>query len=248
MVFTMAAMALVLNTVLVNHAEAARVSPKEKAVIELWYLSPGIAPRQPEVAIYADGTVWANGGHVDRIETDEAKVLITSLLSKDHLSQYTSEKVIASLQNASTETGLSWQIPGAGDTVIRIRTAQGNRELRCHAVGLLANRFPNLEVIQDIARAQRRLENLKAITVIGGSDQAQQLANATCVAIDLEYGVKMSIDCGDLAMVRALPDGTHYCQFLVNQSVEQSPHIVSVVRSPGQRPRVSMTSAGTLTR
>ena len=221
----------------------------QRAVVELWYLSSTEQPTHPEVAIFSDGRVWTHNGIQHVLTCACVERLAYDLLQTDGLSSCNTRSLVGDIQAASRASGLTYHVPGAASTFIRIRTATETQEFQCPAVGVLANRFPEVVSLQRFYAAQRRLENTKAVTQAGGEAVVSQLADEARRAVEVEYGVSVPISSQDLAMVRSLPDGSHYCQFLVgNTTLQQNKPIISFVKTPGTTPRVSVLSSDAVVR
>lgn len=223
-------------------------SDPQASVVELWYLDDSSQP-QPEVAVLADGRVWfksVDGPAWSRIQRTELIRLVTDLLEGDGLKHCDSHQLKRALQQEAIRTGLTADVPGAASTFIRIRTGDAVRQIQCPAVGVLATRFPEVQSVQQVLSAQRRLENLRAVAMVGGSQAAADLARIAQATLAEDYGVAVPVSAEDLAMVRKLPDGGKYCQFLVGTSSKgsQSSRIISVFDIPGNAPRVSMLGDG----
>jgi len=213
-------------------------------VVEMWYIN-GQTPSHAEVIILADGRMQImspEGPQRSKLPVAEVEELLKNLWDADGLSAVYSSLIQQEIQRASIKTGLNSHIEGAGETVLRIRTAKGVRELRCPAVGVLAVRYPEVECVQAMAAAQRRLENIRAVATVGGSDEAEHIANLAARAVQNEYGVDIPVSSKDLSMVRALPDGSRFCQFVIalNGDDSNSLQMISLVEMPGHHPRVSM--------
>lgn len=231
------------STALVANEPALPVDP-DAAVIELWYLN-GQTPSHPEVIILSDGRMQVmspEGPLRATLPAQRLRELMTKLWHVDGLKSVAPESLQHSIQVAASRTGLTPNIEGAGETVLRIRMAGEVRELRCPAVGILAVRFPDVPAVQSIAAAQRRLENVRAVASVGGHDEAVYLAEVATRAVQDEYGVDVPVSSADLSMVRSLPDGSRFCQFLVQpQDAEPKPvQMISIVETPGHLPRVSI--------
>jgi hypothetical protein len=217
-------------------------------VIELWYLEDE-PPREPELAILADGRVrarCATGPVWSEMEPSALKQLIGELLHEHHLSRIDSRELADRIQQEAVRTGLTADIPGAADTFIRIRTATDQYQIRCPAVGILATRFPEVESLQQVLSAQRRLENVRAVAQAGGPEAAAHLARLAQRSVSREHGVSVAVTPEQLAMVRPLPDGGRYCQFLLVESSrkDQAPRIISLFDRPGDVPRVTLLDEG----
>ena len=93
-----------------------------------------------------------------------------------------------------------------------------------------------------MAAAQRRLENVRAVASVGGGEEADFIADLAAKAVQNEYGVEVPVSKDDLSMVRALPDGSRFCQFVVaqNDQKNESLQMISITEMPGHRPVVQM--------
>lgn len=217
------------------------------SVIELWYIDPGKIPEQPEVFVLADGSVWTRSGQTDTLPPEKLRALVATLIQKD-LIGCTSQSLHEDIVAASQREQLSHHIPGAGDTVIRVRTTTQYHEIRCHAAGLLVNRFPGARQLHGFYAAQQRLENLRAVTHLGGDVVASQLAGVAQEKLAAEYGVRVPVSSENLSVARSLPDGTRYCQFLVDSRRSERPMVVSLFQSPGQPSRVTLMEQASVIR
>ncbi|WP_437186271.1 hypothetical protein SH668x_003418 [Planctomicrobium sp. SH668] len=218
------------------------------AVIEMWYVDQGEI-FDPEVAIFAGGRVQVRigqGAIWGQLTRNQVEELVNSLLNEDGLARLTTDRISAEIREESIRNGLSCNIRGAGDTIIRIRTADKTYRLDGHAVGLLASRFPEATGNRQLYSAQGRLENVRAVVMVGGTPAAERLARLAQAKLQTESGERIIVRPQDLSTVHSLTDGTRCCQFLVPNadSTELSPRIVSLVESPGEVPRVSVLADG----
>ncbi len=217
----------------------------ETPVIEMWYLN-GYTPSYPEVIILADGRMQImspEGPQRTQLTVEQVEALVKQLWTEDGLCHVETHSMKKEIQQATVRSGLRSHIEGAGETVFRIQTATETRELRCPAVGVLAVRFPELKPVLSMAAAQRRLENVRAVATVGGSEQADEIANLAAQAVQVEYGLNVPVSSEHLSMVRALPDGSRYCQFLValdDQKESSSVQMISITETPNRPPEVSM--------
>ncbi|WP_417850403.1 hypothetical protein [Thalassoglobus sp.] len=214
-------------------------------VVEMWYLN-GYTPSYPEVIILADGRMQImspEGPQRSQLPVAQVEALVKQLWTVDGLCNVETHSMNKEIQQATVQSGLRSHIEGAGETVFRIQTATETRELRCRAVGVLAVRFPEIKSVLSMAAAQRRLENVRAVATVGGSAQADEIASLAAQAVQTEYGLNVPVSSEHLSMVRALPDGSRFCQFLVaSDDHDQSKpvHMISITETPGHHPEVSM--------
>lgn len=212
-------------------------------VIELWYVDQGKLS-EPEVSVFANGRVRVRVGEGSiwgQLDPRQLELLVQTLLQEDGLASLTTQSLQQAIDEAAARTGLSARIRDAGDTIIRIRTAQATYRIDGHAVGLLAARFPDVVPLQQLSSAQRHIENVRAVVMVGGTPAAEKLASLAQAQLQAEYGERVIVGSQDLNMVRSLADGTRYCQFLVpSTSAATQLRVISLFESPGEAPRVSV--------
>ncbi|SFJ37373.1 hypothetical protein [Planctomicrobium piriforme] len=218
------------------------------AVVELWYVQNGQL-KEPEVAVFASGRVRVNVGDGSLwgdLTPAELQSLLTDLLNRDGIAALRTEAIQTEIEAASTRTGLSCVIDQSGDTIIRIRTATTVYRVDGHAVGLLAARFPEVASLQQLYAAQRRLENVRAVVMVGGPAAAERLAKLAQSQIQVNHSEHLEVTPQNLSMVRSLADGTRFCQFLIPCVREDRPsdRVISVFECPGEAPRVSVLPDG----
>ncbi|TWT57613.1 hypothetical protein KOR42_09750 [Thalassoglobus neptunius] len=240
----------ILSILALTQAVVLGNDPGNRPLVELWYLGDS-APSHPEVVVLGDGRLQImspEGPERSQLSQDQLQELIHGLVNLDGLKSVETSQLESQISLAEARSGLKAQIPHAGDTVIRLRIGEEYREIRCHAVGVLANRFPELECVRAVAAATRRLENLRAVTTVGGHEEAKYIADLATRQVEDFYDMKLAISVQDLSMVRALPDGSRFSQFVVesNAGGESMIRMVSVTETPGHHPRVSMIGGPTI--
>jgi len=217
-------------------------------VVELWYVHQGVL-QAPEVAVFSNGRVQIRVGEGSlwgELPRDQVLSLVQSLLATDRLARITTGEIDRAIAEESQRTRLSATIQGAGDTIIRIRTATAVYRVDGHAVGLLSTRFPQVHSLRCLYSAQSRLENVRAVVMVGGIPAAERLAHLAQLQLQSELGEQIPVGQENLSCVHSLTDGTRCCQFLVPAPAgsEASPRIISLFESPGEAPRISVLPEG----
>ena len=244
---------LVWSTLPLTGALASATTPAP--IIELGYVSPQSNAYQFSLRAYADGTVIVADGLGDAVQgqlpPQRLHELIHDLLVDDGLAETDSDQIASEIQRASIQRGLTATIPGADETIIRIHTSRQQCERRCRAVGLLCTRFPGVPALERFARAQARLENLRAIVLAGGHVEADTLTQLANRRLRAEHPEHLPLTTQDLTMVRPMPAGGRYVQFCRRDqglpATEQSTLIVSIIEVPGTVPRVNVFATNTPT-
>lgn len=219
-------------------------------LVELWYIGES-APVKPEVIVLQDGRVQVRSpqGIVEsRLGQEELHELVNGLIYADGLRTVKTEEMCSQIHSAEVQSGLQAHVPHSGETVIRIRIGSEYREIRCQAVGILSNRYPELSCVRAMAAAQKRLENLRAVTTVGGPKEAKLIADLATEHLATQYDLTIPITAQNLSMVRDLPDGSRFSQFVVESQSASGPaiHMVSVTQTPGLHPRVSMVDGSAI--
>lgn len=242
--------ALFFALVGVSRAADTHILPSDPSmpVVEMWYVDQGRL-RAPEISIFAggrvqvrigDGTLWGE------MSPQQVSQLVNALLTSDRLSSITTAEIDQAIAAESIRTGLSSEIRGAADTIIRVRTSSGTYRVDGHAVGLLSTRFPAVQPLQSLYSAQQRLENVRAVVMVGGAPSAERLARLAQAQLQSEMGEQVTVGQENLSCVHSLTDGTRCCQFLVPAPPGSgaAPRIISLFESPGEAPRVSVLPEG----
>ncbi|MEZ5941628.1 MAG: hypothetical protein R3C18_09565 [Planctomycetaceae bacterium] len=218
-------------------------------IAELWFLSPRTIASIPEVAVLKDGSVRVarpDGSQIrGHLTSEQVEELRRDLLAGCGLAGLNSQRLATEIHLTAQQHGLSASIPNADETVIRVRDEQGTlHEVRCHAVGLLVNRFPAVTGLQNMYRAESRLQNLRSILEVGGTDSAAKLARVASESLRQQDPMARPLTVDELAMVRFFPDGSRYIQFKRDISPTGArssvPLIVAVTEYPSGPPQVSV--------
>jgi YD repeat-containing protein len=210
------------------------------AVIELAYQDVGQEPRV-SVVVYDDGTIIDREGN-GRGACDPADLrsLIADVVNRQMLTTIQTASLTAEIQAESQRTGKSWRIDGAGTTILRFHQNGTIHEVRCHAAGLLAERFPDIETLQRFHHVEGRLRNLQAVVRVGGAPEADRLAELA----NRELNDLGEVTRKDLRMVRSSGDGLRYAQFQCDTKAEDGRRIalvVAVFESPNAATRVTVS-------
>lgn len=228
---------------------------RPEVLAELWFLSVRRVVVQPDVTVLMSGQVRVrldDGQQLEgQISAQQLAELRLELLDTCGLGTLDSQQLASEIQWTAQQHGLSAVIPNADQTVIRVRDAAGQlREVRCHAVGLLVNRFPSVAGLQGMYRAETRLQNLRSVLQVGGAEAAAGIAQYASASLQAQNPEATPLGVHELAMVRRFPDGTRYIQFCRQPDgadrVSGSPLIVAVTEVPGGEPQVSVFGGSSL--
>lgn len=177
---------------------------------------PFIAVDQAGVVTYSEPGLGECRGQLDEEEHAALLVELTETLDLDAID---SDAMWDEIEAEGARTGLSPRIDGAGITLITVTlpssddVAGRNVGIYCPACRLLATRYPAVESLQRVAAAQSLLENLRAVMLVGGFDEARRLAELANEHLASQVAGQMPFTARELAYVRALPDGALFITF-----------------------------------
>jgi hypothetical protein len=116
--------------------------------------------------------------------------------------------------------------------------------VRCPAVGVLTERFPQADKLRAFADLEARLGNIAAVAQVGGRTAAERLAATANEQLQTDHPGTRRWSVEELAMVRARPDGGRFIQF--RRKLEAQPGrapewwVTSVTEAPGRATCVSV--------
>ncbi len=140
----------------------------------------------------------------------------------------------------------------AAVTVVRVHEENGDREIRCHALGLTATQLPDLKSVQDLYACEQCLQNVVKVVRAGGYEQVQQTLTSVNQRLERQLPGTDPLSSHDLNLVDARPDGTKYLQFarmpgstghsgtLSNLRTQDRYLMVSVYERPGRPLEISI--------
>ncbi len=226
--------------------DPAATAASSAPLLRLTFVEPGgrgqrAAPPAP-LEVTGDGHVRLGSGDGSMSDAPplpraELSRIVEEVIRTHRLLEINSRSLAFQIDEASRTTGLTSQIPGAAATVVEFAWEGRFHRVECPAVGLLSRRFPQVRDLQDLAAIQARLQNLVAISQVGGFQEAEQLAQEGTAQLRQDQPRATPFTVRELAIVRTLPDGAQFVQFYRDSAPQ--PTIVAVTRFPESTRRVS---------
>lgn len=228
----------------VEPAATAAVNSASAPLLRMTFVEP--VPGQPAVpAIEIDQAgavrISPDGRQVfeaPALSRAEMARLFDDLVRTHRILELDSRRLQFQLDDASRSSGLSAQIPGAASTLVELSWDGQAYRVECPAVGLLSRRFPQIDDLQRLAAVQGRLQNLVAVSQVGGFPAAETLAREGTAQLRQDDPRAVPLTSRDLSMVRTLPDGSQFIQFY--RESRPQPTIVTLTRFPDAGRRVSV--------
>jgi hypothetical protein len=222
----------------------------QAAVVELKSRAPaGTAPDTTVIRIRGTGEfeVGASGeqGYVaGQMTSGELLALLRDLIEREHALELTTGALAAGVTGQARKSGKEVGFQNAPDMVVRIALASGTHEFRCRSPEALRTRFPGMQDLDRVCAIIRRLENVAAVAQIGGRREAERVAALATAELRRQNGPDVAVTVGDLLQVRGNAGDLRQSQFVVEPALRGEAGTgvhVSVMESPGETPRISMT-------
>lgn len=207
----------------------------------------------PFLTIEADGRacVCLDGNpatcRTARIPEAELQTLLNDLLVRQRLLDCQTAAIERTVREARRQRRRPQPGRDAATTVIRVRTASGAHEVRCHALGLTASQLSDLEPLRRLFACQQRLQNVAAIVRAGGYEQVHAVVTAANTQLKRQAPEAGLLTCRDLNLVDLRPDGSRYLQFSRVPDLDGLQPaggfvMVSVYQTPGRQPEITVTA------
>jgi hypothetical protein len=254
--------AAVLVTIAFTGLAASDRTPSIEPVcaIELVEVSAATGERRLLLRVHNDGRVEAcsptRGGPIvkDQIGRDSAGRLERDIAENLTKLEVSNESLADERKSMSARTGLSASFPDADELVLRLQSEGRTREIRCRAVELLAERFPDARLHQALRSTHERLLNVIAIAQAGGRQAAEHLAAEATRKLRAEHPAANDWTAEDLSSVRCLPNKSRLIQFRRREaratpSGKEVEHwVTNIIEMPGEPSRVSVVPPDRVTR
>lgn len=191
----------------------------------------------------------------DEIGRDSLRSLERSISDKLLQSRVSNESLADERRTMSVRTGLSANFPDADELILRLHPDGGRAcEIRCRAVELLAERFPDAALHQELRNTHERLLNVIAIAQAGGRQAAEDLAEQATQKLRAEHPAASDWTADDLGSIRCLPNKSRMIQFR-RREVRASASgkdveywVTNIIEMPGAPSRVSVVPPDRVTR
>ncbi len=167
---------------------------------------------------------------------EEHLIRLREELSSLALGSIDSEVLASRVELRCRETGVSEHVANAPISCLRVQTASGVHELQCHALSLMAVRFPEEEPLQRLNAAQQRMLNLLAVVQVGGPEAAQGLADRINRMLAREHPDLPPVRADELSMVRELSTGSRCFQFVQPLQQAQARRLICLFEMVGAEP------------
>ena len=247
-----------LSAVILCFAAALRLSAQDQVAIELpkdgsttivvLDFRGGYGPQrknqEPVFTIYADG----NATLVDpmnerptmkyRLSALEVENLLRDIVNESDFFNINHAEISFAMEEENRKTGRSMSINDASTTIIRVKTADHEQELRFYALGFWADRYPTIKRLQQLFDVQKRLERAIAELRPGVREAIVVDLNAANKVMRREHPDLPELSLNDFASHGDETSGVR-TRFFRRQR-DRSTLSVTVTSSPGLPPQITI--------
>jgi hypothetical protein len=148
-------------------------------------------------------------------------------------------EISRAMEEEDRKTGTSMSIIDAATTVMRVRTADRDLELRFNALGSWANRYPTIQPLQQLFNVEKRLERAIEEFRPGVREIIAIALNAVNDAMKREHPGQQPLTLSDFQSTGSETSWPHTTRFLRVQP-DRSRLFATVTRWPGLPPEVNI--------
>ena len=151
-------------------------------------------PRQnaaPVLTIRTDGTIemptlYGQGRDITgKFSQQELQDFLTFVIEKNKFFEFDEAKVRAEMKEARLKREIP-SVADAPDNIFEVRLADRKHSVRQYAVGA-ASQYQEIEALQQLSAIQRRVNQLKSVTRVGGQKGIATLRKQANAALRKEY-------------------------------------------------------------
>jgi len=197
----------------------------------------------PALTVRANGTVTvidSQGGNLETmLSASRLQDLLRFVISDQDFFAISVTKIRKAIAAEERRTRRGMTVFDDPDTVVRIKTADRESEVRFNALGLYARAHPAIKPLQQLSAVQTRLSGLIEELTAGGKQ-------ATAVALDQAnaylkqlYPQPAVLGADDYARTVQSADGRKLVEFVRDQG-DGTSMAVAVEYKPGEQPRINV--------
>jgi hypothetical protein len=136
-------------------------------------------------------------------------------------------------------TGLGFGVADAGDTVVRIKTANMESEVSFNALTQYAERYPAIKPLQQLFAVQTRLTGLIKELTAGGKQVIAVALDQANAYLKQQYPKPALLGADDYMRTVQSADGRQLVEFVRDQG-DGTNMSVAVEYQPGKQPRITV--------
>ena len=199
----------------------------------------------PRLTIQADGnaTVVDPMGELPtrkyKLSGAEVQDLLREIVSEENFFKIDHAEISRAIEEEERKAGVSRSVFDATTTVIRIKTADREQELRFNDLSAWASRYPTIQPLQQLKNVEKRLERLIEELRPGVRELIATALNAGNEAMKREHPSLSPLTLNDFRFTGGEVTGTNTTQF-VRILADRSTLLAIVTRSPGMPPQVTI--------
>lgn len=190
--------------------------PKDpKAIVVEFSFKGGFTPPRknnlPNLTVTAGGTVTAsdpftNASATFQLPQEELQGLMHLIVAQKKFLDISEEKIAKAIQEEQKQKGvIGPMIADAATTVIKIKTADKEHEVKAYALSMQANQYKKIEAIQNLVAIEKALNNLLSTAWAGGPKAVESMLTVANAEIKKTFPELKPLAADDLRFAR--PNG-----------------------------------------
>jgi hypothetical protein len=199
----------------------------------------------PVLTIQADGNATVVDPTGERATTKymlspaEVQDLLRFIVLEQHFFEINQTEISRAMEEEERKTGVSRTVFDASTTVIQVKTADREQELRFNALGTWANRYPTIQRLQQLFNVKKRLGRLIEEFRPGVRETiAVALATAN-ETMKREHPDQPELTLNDFLNTGGETSGLQSTQFF-RVHADRSTLLATIKRLPGMPPQVTI--------
>jgi len=207
-----------------------------------------IRPRRPRpprkiLTVRANGTVTvidSLGGNLETtLSASQLQDLLRFVISDQDFFAISVTDIRKAIAAEEQRTRYGMSVFDAGDTVVRIKTADMESEVSFNALTLYAESYPAIKPLQQLFAVQTRLTGLVKELTAGGKQAIAVALDQANAYLKQQYPQPAVLGADDYERTVQSADGRKLVEFVRDQG-DGTSMVVAVEYQPGEQPRINV--------
>src|SRR5262249_33175546 len=197
----------------------------------------------PALTVRANGTVTvidSQGGNLETmLSASQLQDLLRFVISDQNFFAISVTKILKAIAAEERRTRRGMTVIDDPDTVVRIKTADRESEVRFNALGLYSRAHPAIKPLQQLSAVQTRLRGLIEELTAGGKQAIAVALDQANAYLKQQYPQPAVLGADDYERTVQSADGRKLVEFVRDQG-DGTSMVVAVEYQPGEQPRINV--------
>jgi hypothetical protein len=203
--------------------------------------------KEPHLVLMPDGTVFLgpSAGHSQpdnfNITQTEVHELLKFIIDDNRFFDLDPLEIKNRVMSAAKSSGRMFNVADAPVTVIRVQADGKDHTVVYYALGFVAQRFPDIQNLQQLMAVQKRLQHLASLLQAGGVNALNEYLKTANMLVKQKWPQGPSLEIADLEYASRLKTGEKKLRFSWKsthpEAVGLSFIVVLISHMPGEDPQ-----------